>query len=148
MARAAPSLVLLSLLAACATQPGLRPFVSDGCSWFPDRALVGKADWCSCCLAHDLAYWKGGTEEQRRQADRQLRDCVATKTGDAILAENMQAGVRAGGSPALPTPFRWAYGWPAGRGYQPLDGDEAAEASRLEEQWRAAGAAQPCRHAD
>ena len=45
-------------------------FATDGCSLFPDRALVGSADWCDCCLAHDLAYWRGGTESQRLDADR------------------------------------------------------------------------------
>ena len=64
-------LLAAALLASCAsltTQPV--PFTTDGCSLFPDRALVGRADWCDCCLAHDLAYWRGGTEEQRLTADR------------------------------------------------------------------------------
>jgi hypothetical protein len=138
-------LLLLALLSGCATtQPqGLRPFSSDGCSLFPDRGL-GKGDWCGCCLAHDLAYWRGGTEAQRLQADEKLRSCVAARTGDAILAENMRAGVHAGGSPALPTPFRWGYGWPAGRGYEPLSPEESAVADALVERWRAQGAPQAC----
>lgn len=32
----------------------------------------------------------------------------------------MKAGVRIGGSPYFPTPFRWGYGWAYSRGYAPL----------------------------
>jgi hypothetical protein len=46
----------------------------------------------------------------------------------------MLQGVRAGGSPSLPTPYRWGYGWPFGRGYQALTADEVAQVRvRLEE---------------
>lgn len=51
--------------AACAATDTLAPFSSDGCSLFPDRAPHGKKDWCSCCLAHDLAYWRGGIQADR-----------------------------------------------------------------------------------
>lgn len=130
-------LLLLALLSGCATaQPqGLRPFSSDGCSLFPDRGL-GEGDWCGCCLAHDLAYWRGGTEAQRLQADKDLRECVAARTGDRTLAENMYSGVRAAGGPNLATSFRWGYGWPAGRGYEPLTAEELARAEQLAKQAR------------
>jgi hypothetical protein len=36
----------------------------------------------------------------------------------------MYEGVRAGGSPWWPTRYRWAYGWPYGRGYQELSDEE------------------------
>lgn len=127
-----PALLAALLLSGCATTQGLRPFVSDGCSLFPDRAPASKADWCGCCLVHDLAYWKGGTEEERLQADLQLRDCVLASTGDKALAETMLAGVRVGGAPQLQTPFRWGYGWPRGRGYQALSDQEKAKAAALE----------------
>ena len=39
----------------------------------------------------------------------------------------MLAGVRVGGSPWLPTQFRWAYGWPYLRGYKEVDEDEAQQ---------------------
>jgi hypothetical protein len=130
----------LGLATACVSsgsRDGLRPFTSDGCSLFPDRALVGTADWCACCLAHDLAYWRGGTVEQRLAADRQFQSCVAAQTGDAALAATMYAGVRAGGGPEVNTPFRWGYGWPHGRGYTALSSAEAAAADRLEAEHRA-----------
>lgn len=130
-------LLPLALLAACAANAELKPFASDGCSLFPDRALVGKADWCACCLAHDLAYWRGGTNEQRLAADRQFQACVAMATRDKALAATMYAGVRAGGGPEVNTSFRWGYGWPHGRGYRALTPEETAAADRLETDYRA-----------
>ncbi|MFT3916511.1 MAG: hypothetical protein QM704_21260 [Anaeromyxobacteraceae bacterium] len=100
--------------------PEIAPFTTDGCSLFPDRRLVLSGDWCDCCVRHDLAYWRGGTEADRLAADEALRACVRERTGDPVLAEGMFVGVRAGGTPAFPTTFRWGYGWPPGRGYAPL----------------------------
>lgn len=120
------------LAGACAAPATLQPFSTDGCSLFPSRALIGAADWCSCCLVHDLAYWRGGTAEERLRADQDLRACVAAATGNASLAELMFAGVRAGGGPYYFTAYRWGYGWPYGRAYQPLTAAEATAASALE----------------
>lgn len=129
---------IIALLAAgCAQQPTLRPFTSDGCSLFPDRALVGSASWCNCCLQHDLAYWRGGTQDQRLQADQQLRQCVLHQTGNAALADSMYAGVRAAGTPHLPTGYRWAYGWPRARNYEALTAGEQAHADQLEREYLA-----------
>jgi hypothetical protein len=123
--------VLMALPGTSASEPVLQPFSTDGCSLFPDRALIGKADWCRCCLAHDLAYWRGGSVEERLAADRDLRACVAQTTGNSGLAELMYAGVRAGGGPYFFTPYRWGYGWPFGRSYAPLSSEEGAIASAL-----------------
>lgn len=129
------------LLAACATAPtsgsasppasDLSDFTTDGCSMYPDRSTSTGKDWCSCCVAHDRAYWRGGSEADRLKADEELRRCVEDKTGDASRAALMFRGVRLGGGAHLPTPFRWGYGWPYGRGYQTLSAEESAQADRL-----------------
>lgn len=98
----------------------LVPFTSDGCSLFPDGTLDDRDKWCDCCQDHDLAYWQGGSADEREKADSSLRDCVLARTNDPQLAETMHLGARAGGHPAFPTWYRWGYGWPYGRGYQPL----------------------------
>jgi len=122
------SLVLLSSAVFAAT---LKPFSTDGCSEFPD-GIEGHEDlWHACCVAHDLAYWKGGTYQQRLQADKRLQQCVAS-VGQPLIAKIMLAGVRIGGSPYLDTPFRWGYGWPYGRGYKPLSPQELAQVKRLQ----------------
>lgn len=133
----------LALLAALVlTWPGpfdalaadLRPFTSDGCSLFPDGTIKDRTKWCDCCLTHDIAYWQGGTEEERKKADEVLRACVLERTKDKNLAETMYLGVRSGGHPAFPTWYRWGYGWSYGRGYKPLsDAEKQRVLERLEE---------------
>lgn len=101
----------------------LSPFVSDGCSSFPDGPPQQPERWRSCCLDHDLAYWRGGSYIEREQADAQLRACIA-EVENQLLADTMWSGVRVGGSPLWPSDFRWGYGWPYGRGYRPLSPEE------------------------
>ena len=98
----------------------IRDFTSDGCSRFPDGTLKNKQLWCDCCIAHDKAYWQGGTQWQKQVADEALRHCVLQKTGNILLADTMFYGVFFGGAPLLPTSYRWGYGWNYGRGYQAL----------------------------
>lgn len=81
-------------------------FKSDGCTMFPD------ADYGDCCVAHDKAYYVGGSRKDRWRADKVLYKCVAAKKGmcHRIIAPMMWVGVRVGGVPWLPTPFRWGFG--------------------------------------
>ena len=95
------------------------------------RSTCGRADgtseyrdlWLHCCRRHDRKYWLGGTKAERWDADIGLRDCVAA-VGQPRIAERMLRGVRAGGTPYLPTRFRWGYGWRYLRGYKPLTDSE------------------------
>jgi len=119
-------LLLASVLAGCAADPVLKDFASDGCSVFPDGNIHDPKLWCECCYQHDLAYWRGGTHEDRLRADEQLRSCIKTRTGDDALAQTMFIGVRGGGAPVFPTGYRWGYGWSYGRGYTPLSNVEQA----------------------
>ena len=124
--------VLLVLLSGCATAMAsdLRDFWSDGCSLFPDGTIKDRSKWCDCCLSHDIAYWQGGAEKERKKADDILRDCVLERTKDKNLAETMYLGVRAGGHPAFPTWYRWPYG----RGYERLsDAEKQRVRERLDE---------------
>lgn len=122
----APMLVL----GGCASPRILRDFTTDGCSLFPDA--IGDACWADCCVAHDRAYWRGGTAQERERADAALRACVA-RGGHPVLASVMHRGVRLGGMPLWPVWYRWGYGWGYGRGYEPLTPDEQRQAThRLE----------------
>ena len=47
----------------------LSDFSSDGCSLFVDGTFENPELWKECCLKHDIAYWRGGTEEERASAD-------------------------------------------------------------------------------
>lgn len=117
----------------CTAAPAINNFTSDGCSLFPDGTLKAKALWCDCCFKHDLAYWRGGSNSERKQADRELRACVLDHTENSVLAETMYKGVRSGGGPVFPTWYRWGYGWQYGRGYQVLTEQEQKQvADKLE----------------
>lgn len=143
----AMAILLLALLSACASTKVMLPFSTDGCSLFPDRSLVSKSDWCNCCVAHDIAYWRGGTAEERLKADQGLKSCVFAASGSAELADLMFAGVRTGGGPYFFTPYRWGYGWSFGRLYQPLSATEEAQASSLLTKYIATNPALVCPNA-
>ena len=85
-----------------------KPFKSDGCT------LSADMNFRHCCEAHDKLYWQGGTSVQRKQADLEFCDCIR-KSGHPVFAWFYYLGVRAGGTPLLPTPWRWGFGWPWGR---------------------------------
>ncbi len=121
--------LVTTTLSACSDQP-IKPFTSDGCSSFPDGTYSQRELWLGCCTEHDLAYWQGGTYDQRLQSDQQLQQCVA-QVGQESIAKLMLAGVRVGGTPFLPTSFRWGYGWPYPRLYKPLS---TAEQQQIKEQ--------------
>jgi hypothetical protein len=109
-------------------QNRLLPFTSDGCSRFPDGFLykVDKIQWQHCCVRHDIAYWQGGTADQRLKADQALNLCVAS-TEAPIIGEAMYLGVRVGGYNRFPFTWRWGYGWAGERGYLPLNPSERAQ---------------------
>lgn len=123
----AACLMAMSFKASAADS--IAPFKTDGCSLFFDRSPVSQSDWCHCCVTHDIAYWRGGSEALRLAADQALATCVSSATNNDALATLMYAGVRAMGSAHLPTWFRWGFGWPYGRGYKPLSQEEEMAAS-------------------
>jgi hypothetical protein len=107
----------------CYAGATIKEFASDGCSGFPDGTFVQQNVWLECCLEHDKAYWMGGEYRERLEADKKLKECVK-KVGKPIVAQMMLLGVRAGGTPYLPTKFRWGYGWPYMRGYKAISENE------------------------
>lgn len=117
----------------------LADFTSDGCSMFIDGTFEKPELWKECCLLHDMAYWRGGTEEERKQADLAFKACVEKKTEDPLLANLMHEAVRAGGAPHFPTWYRWGYGWPIGRGYKALSEEEGKLAEQKLEAYRSQG---------
>ena len=124
------------LLPACTT-PGdiqatdIKAFSSDGCSRYPDGTPSQPEQWKNCCIAHDKDYWAGGGRLQRVAADNALKRCVTQSGGGVFRANLMWLGVRFGGVPWYPSPFRWAYGWPYYRGYKAITPTEQAEIDRI-----------------
>jgi hypothetical protein len=113
------AVLLIPLFLCSCSSDELKPFTSDGCSSFPNGTLQQQTLWLNCCIKHDLAYWKGGTYDERLSADLALKQCVAD-IGEPNVGKLMLAGVRVGGSPYWPTTYRWGYGWSYPRGYKAL----------------------------
>ncbi len=134
VARLTPWVLLLSwCMSTAIAEPStstLQAFSSDGCSLFPDGTWTNSTLWKSCCFKHDYEYWKGGTEQEREASDQALRQCVI-RLGEAEIAALMLTGVRTGGGPYWPTPYRWGYGWPLGRGYKALNASEQIQVDKL-----------------
>lgn len=120
----------LLLVSALLQADTLKPFTSDGCSAFPDGTVGQKNLWLQCCQRHDFDYWQGGTYQQRLASDQQLKKCV-TEVGEPTIAALMLAGVRVGGTPYLPTNFRWGYGWSYPRLYGELSIEELEQVAKL-----------------
>ena len=87
----------------------------DGCSggmsiaW---RKWFGQPPpWEGCCDVHDQPYAKGGSWLERLRADVDLLVCVWVG-GHPLWAIAMFIGVRIGGVPWLPTPWRWGFNTP------------------------------------
>lgn len=113
----------------------LKPFTTDGCSLWMDGTLEQPNLWRHCCVAHDLDYWKGGSEEQRKKADENIQACVNEAQGSG-MANYMYKNVRWGGSPYWMNYYRWGYGWDYldglwPRGYKVPTQDEQAQIDRL-----------------
>lgn len=124
-------LILLVFMSSCSYgDDRLQPFTSDGCSSFPDGTFKQKELWLSCCKKHDFDYWKGGTYEERVISDNNLKQCVS-EVGEPEVALLMLAGVRVGGTPYLPTSFRWGYGWSYPKGYSELTTNELKQVDAL-----------------
>lgn len=123
-------ITVLTLLSSYIKADELTPFTSDGCSLFPNGTITQNTLWLSCCTAHDVDYWQGGTYQERIDADQALKQCVA-KVGHPEIAKLMLTGVRVGGTPYLPTSFRWGYGWPYPRFYVSLTKKEREQVNQL-----------------
>ena len=107
-----------------------KPFTTDGCSG--GMSILQQANfqrnpqWEDCCSTHDYAYWKGGSSLDRKNADIALRECVTNK-GHPFWAWIIWIGVRIGGVPWLPTPWRWDYGTDFNRsGYSSIKRDRSS----------------------
>jgi hypothetical protein len=124
------SIIICIFLSGNASADTLKPFTSDGCSYFPNGTFEQNNLWLFCCQQHDFDYWKGGTYQERLDSDKALKACVSD-VGKPEIASLMLAGVRVGGTPLLPTTFRWGYGWPYPRFYSELTKSELRQVKEL-----------------
>ncbi len=82
-------------------------FHTDGCSlWI--NGFFNK-DFTDICIEHDIKYWRGGSLEERKQADDELRERVNERV--PLMGDIMYIGVRAFGFPNPLVPWGWGYGF-------------------------------------
>lgn len=89
-----------------------RPFVYDGCTFFLDSLFT--SDFTEACSVHDMAYWYGGTGEERKNADKKLReDLKKTGTFGYIVSYPAYIAVRLFGDSLLTKSVHahWGFGW-------------------------------------
>lgn len=84
-----------------------KAFTTDGCSLWPN-SILGN-DLLDICISHDMQYWKGGSAEDRKVADNEMRERVNENI--PFVGDVMYTGVRIFGHPLLPSPWRWGYGF-------------------------------------
>lgn len=90
----------------------LQPFSFDGCTLFPDT--IGRLSFQSVCLTHDIAYWYGGSSEERLAADRKFKAAIAdTGLIGSIVQYPMYWSVRLFGASVLLRPINanWGFGY-------------------------------------
>lgn len=91
-------LLPLFLFNTYASEPEvLKPFSTDYCTKYPEGTRAQPELWKHCCLEHDLYFWAGGLQADRRVVDLQLRSCVEA-TGALNHARLIYAAVTVGGS--------------------------------------------------
>lgn len=90
--------------------PPKKPFVSDGCTMWPD--ITNGISIYEACFLHDLKYWCGhpGEDFDRLKADAELMMDVARIRDSIKMAELMFHGVRRGGTEHLNLAFSWGFG--------------------------------------
>jgi len=118
--------------AACVTPSSIQPtdlreFTTDACTGYPEGTRDDPTQWEACCLTHDEQYWAGGKKAGRSTADSGLRQCVRDSGASKFRARMMWFAVRIGGTPLIPSSYRWAYGWPYYRGYKPITAEEQVQ---------------------
>lgn len=121
-------LVGFCLTSCQTTQPiSLSEFQSDFCTCFPEGTFQEPELWAEHCRRHDYSYWKGGTRAERKEADLALREDIREE-GKPVVAGIVYAGVRIGGTPWLPTSWRWGFGWEQyPRKYRELTDEEMSQ---------------------
>jgi len=107
----------------------LKPFTSDYCSKWPDGKDEEPTQWADCCFTHDMHYWIGGSEDEKKASDVGLKECVKL-SGASLNSFIMYIGVRIGGKPG-DADYAWGYGYSSARGYEKVPLEELEKARAL-----------------
>lgn len=110
----------------------LKPFVNDYCSKWPEGEKEEPQQWADCCFTHDMHYWIGGTEDEKKSSDKGLKECVKL-SGGSLASFIMYIGVRIGGKPG-DADYAWGFGYNSTRGYEKVPVEELQKAKTILEE--------------
>lgn len=83
----------------------INPFTTDLCTFYKEGS------WSHCCLKHDLYFWAGGTKDERKDVDLELKECVK-QAGGKVNADIIYLGVKLGSlSPLKIKGKQWGNAW-------------------------------------
>ena len=99
------SISLLSVPGFSYQNHELNKFCSDGCTHAPDGTFQKPHEWFMCCTQHDLAYWAGGSPQDKFNADTHLHACLLNTNARPWEANLYLAAVVAFGA------SHWGTGW-------------------------------------
>lgn len=121
-------LCLFTLNLWAQTETALKPFVTDYCTLYVEGTRAQPNLWRHCCEEHDLYFWSGGSEEDKKNADLGLKSCVA-KTGATTQSVLIYTAVVLGGhSPIHIKAKEWGNAWEGRPRYLTLTESETAQA--------------------
>lgn len=118
--------LLVSSLSYSAEREILKPFLTDYCTAYTEGTREQPDLWKHCCVEHDLYFWAGGSQEDRKKTDFRLKSCVEA-TGAVTQANLIYLAVSLGGS--SPIRFRtkqWGHAWEFRSRYLSLNENETA----------------------
>jgi hypothetical protein len=99
-------------------------FTTDFCTAYPEGTLSRPYLWRHCCIEHDLFFWAGGSLDDRKKTDLELKACVE-KTGESLQAKLIYIAVTVGGKSPLRFKSRqWGNAWTGRTRYESLSESE------------------------
>jgi hypothetical protein len=113
---------MVTLFAGHIASAELARFISDGCTETQSKV---STEMSQCCVRHDMAYWVGGTLEDKHRADSTLIDCIRAHGASKLTAGVWELLLQQFGS------SRWGAKWTPKRGFKPLTAEEWREVYTL-----------------
>ena len=102
-------ILLFSISFSSYSREFVQEFKTDQCTFWFDSFF--KSDWSHCCEKHDLYYWIGGSEDNRRDVDYNLYKCVQEKS-NSLNSLLMFIGIQIGKiSPWKFKNKKWGNAW-------------------------------------
>ncbi len=103
-----------------------KPFATDFCTMYKEGSVNRPDAWKHCCVEHDLYFWAGGSQKDKKKTDLRLKSCVE-KSGYPGQARLIYTAVTIGGaSPFHIKDKQWGNAWDNRPRYLSLSEEETS----------------------